>query len=78
MGIDPHRESLAATFDRHAEEEGKILAEYRTLSEKLGEGPAGFLVNLILTEEEIHHLLLRTTAKCLRELPTEEERAIPK
>jgi hypothetical protein len=46
------RESLAATFERHAEEEGKILAQYRTLVEKLGDIPARFLIKLILTEEE--------------------------
>jgi hypothetical protein len=71
------RESLAATFDRHAAEEGKILAEYRTLSEKLGDSPAGFLVNHILTEEEMHHLLLTTVAKWLREHPSNQERVVP-
>jgi hypothetical protein len=71
------RESLAATFDRHAAEEGKILAEYRTLSEKLGDSPAGFLVSHILTEEEMHHLLLTTVAKWLREHPSSQERVVP-
>ena len=60
------RESLAATFERHAGEEGKILAQYRTLVEKLGGSPARFLIKLILTEEELHHELLRATAKWLR------------
>jgi hypothetical protein len=66
------RESLAAKFDRHVEEEGKILAEYRALSEQLGHGSVGFMLDLILTEEELHHLLLRTIAKWLREPPSEE------
>ena len=70
-------ESLAATFERHAEEEGKILAEYRTLAEKLGDSDAGFLVDQILTEEEMHHLLLRTMAKWLRERPANEKRTVP-
>jgi hypothetical protein len=61
------RESLAATFERHAEEEGNILVQYRTLVEKLGDSPARFLIKLILTEEELHHELLRATAKWLRE-----------
>jgi len=61
------REALAVRFERHADEEGEILAEYRTLSEKLKESHLGFLLDLILTEEELHHLLLRTTAKWLRE-----------
>ncbi|MFI5393947.1 MAG: hypothetical protein ACHQ9S_00315 [Candidatus Binatia bacterium] len=77
MNSKNERESLAATFDRHAAEEGKILAEYRTLSEKLGDSPAGFLVNHILTEEEMHHLLLTTVAKWLREHPSNQERVVP-
>jgi hypothetical protein len=71
------RESLAVEFERHADEEGKILLEYRDLSEKLGQSSVGSLVSHILTEEELHHLLLRTMAKWLRERPTARERAIP-
>ena len=72
------RESLAATFERHAEEEGKILAQYRTLVEKLADNnPARFLVKLILAEEELHHELLRTTAKWLREHSGAERNVIP-
>jgi hypothetical protein len=72
------RESLAATFERHAEEEGKILAQYRTLVERLTDNnPARFLIKLILTEEELHHELLRTTAKWFREHSGRERSAIP-
>jgi hypothetical protein len=71
------RESLAAKFEHHADDEGKILAEYRTLSEKLGNSAVGMLVNHILTDEEIHHLLLITMAKWLRESPTAHAHAIP-
>lgn len=68
MALNPStRESLAVAFDRHADEEGKILAQYRTLVDKLGQSPAKFLINLILTEEELHHELLRATARWLRE-----------
>jgi hypothetical protein len=56
------RESLARKFERHADEEGAILAEYRVLAERLAESAAGMLVNQILTDEEVHHLLLRTIA----------------
>jgi hypothetical protein len=77
MGAKEERELLAATFEHHADEEGKILAEYRTLSEKLGGSSAGTLVSHILTEEELHHLLLRTMAKWLREPSTAPERAVP-
>jgi hypothetical protein len=69
VSSDKERESLAAKFDGHADEEGKILGEYRALSDKLGNSSAGMLVNQILTEEEVHHLLLRTMAKWLRESP---------
>ena len=72
------RESLAATFERHAEEEGKILAQYRSLAEKLTDNnPARFLIKLILTEEELHHELLRTAAKWFREHSGAERSAIP-
>ncbi len=71
------RETLAATFERHAEEEGKILTQYRTMAEQLGDSPARFLIKLILTEEELHHELLRATAKWLREHPGAEGRPVP-
>jgi hypothetical protein len=76
--MDPkERTTLAAQFERHADEEGKILAEYRVLAEKLGNSSAGNLVSHILTEEELHHLLLRTLATWMRAASTEHERAIP-
>jgi len=77
VSSDTERESLAAKFERHADEEGKMLAEYRALSEKLGNSSAGNLVSHILTEEELHHLLLHTLAKWMRERPTAQERAVP-
>ncbi|MFQ5665422.1 MAG: hypothetical protein ACE5I7_03235 [Candidatus Binatia bacterium] len=78
MGNDTKRAVLAATFERHAEEEGKILEQYRALSEQLGSSSAGMLVNQILTEEEIHHLLLRTMAAWLKERRPAQARAIPR
>lgn len=71
------RISLAAQFERHANEEDRILTEYRVLSEKLGNSSAGNLVSHILTEEELHHLLLRTLARWMRETQTEQMRAVP-
>jgi hypothetical protein len=71
------QEYLAAKFERHADEESKILDEYRAFSEKLGNSSVGNLVSHILTEEELHHLLLRTLAKWLRERPSEQDRAVP-
>ena len=69
MANDEIRESLAASFEQHANEEGRILETYRELAEKLGEDALGSLVSHILTEEELHHLLLRTMASWLREPP---------
>ena len=77
MATKEERELLAATFDHHANEEGKILAQYRTLSEQLGTSAAGTLVSHILTEEELHHLLLHTMAKWLREPSAGPDRAVP-
>lgn len=77
VGRDIDQESLAAQFERHADEEGRILTEYRALSERLGNSSAGNLVSHILTEEELHHLLLRTLAKWMRDTSTERERAVP-
>jgi hypothetical protein len=76
VSSDKERESLAAKFERHADEEGKILAEYRVLAEKLGDSDLGSLVSHILTEEELHHLLLRTMGKWLRE-PSGQGQALP-
>jgi hypothetical protein len=76
-GDRERRESLAATFDRHAQEEGKILAEYRALAENLGDNPARFLIKLILTEEDLHHEMLRATARWLREHSMSEGSPIP-
>ena len=73
MSSKDEREALAAKFDRHVNEEGKILAQYRTLAEKFGDGPVGFLLNTILTEEEMHHLIFRTTAQWLRQPPAEDQ-----
>ena len=77
MSPDEERESLARKFDRHADEEGAILAEYRVLAEKLKNSSAGMLVNQILTDEEIHHLLLRTIATWLREPEGKAKTTIP-
>ncbi len=77
MNSDKDRASLAAKFEHHADEEGVILDAYRTLAEKLGDGTAGNIISHILTEEELHHLLLRTLAKWLREGRAEHAEAIP-
>jgi hypothetical protein len=63
---DEQRESLATELERHADEDGSILAQYRVLAERPGDSAAGMLVDQILTDEEIHHLLLRTMATWLR------------
>ncbi len=69
MAGDEMRAELAKSFERHADEEGRILDSYRALSEQIGEDALGSLVSHILTEEELHHLLLRTMAGWLREPP---------
>ncbi len=77
VSSDKEREALADKFERHADEEGGILGEYRVLAEKLGDSVAGMLVNHILTDEEIHHLLFRTMATWLRARGGVETTEIP-
>ena len=72
MDAEKERGAFASSLDRHVEEEDAILREYRELSEKLGNGPVGFLIDLILTEEEQHHFLLRSMAKRIRQSPVGE------
>ena len=70
------RKSLVERFERHAQEEGRILNQYRVLAEQLGDSELGSLVDHIMTEEELHHLLLRTMGKWLVE-PSGPARALP-
>jgi hypothetical protein len=77
MERNHERQALAAKFERHADEEGKILDEYRGLSEKLGDTDLGSLISHILTEEELHHLLLRTMGKWLREPSAQTAMRVP-
>jgi hypothetical protein len=67
------REALATEFERHVVEEDRILQEYHALSDKLPEGPLSVVVNHIVTDEEMHHFLLRTLAEWMRETPSEAE-----
>lgn len=66
MAEESEREAIAAVFDDHADEEAKILDQYRALSEHLEDGPMAFIIGHILTEEELHHFLLINLAKWLR------------
>ncbi len=77
MNTDTEREALASVFEEHAYQEGKVLTEYRALAEKLGDGAAGTLIDRILTEEEMHHLLLQIMADWIREPVRPQEREIP-
>ncbi len=67
MDSNDHQQRLAAQFDQHVEEEGRILQQYRCLGEKISGGTVGFMIDSILAEEEMHHLMLRTMGKWLRD-----------
>ena len=69
MTGEAEREALAREFDRHRAEEGEILERYHALSDQLGKGPLGLLINHIATEEEMHHFLLGTLSDWLRAPP---------
>jgi hypothetical protein len=73
---EAERESLACEFDRHRAEEGEILERYHALSDELGKGPLGLLINHIATEEEMHHFLLGTLSDWLR-TPLGLEESLP-
>ncbi len=66
MRAEVEREALAAECDRHVAEEDEILKEYHALSDVLPDGPLSVLINQIVTEEEMHHFLLRTLSEWLR------------
>ena len=66
LSADKRRELCAATLDQHVESESGILEEYRQLAGPIESGPARFLLDLILHDEERHHGLLRMMAKYLR------------
>jgi hypothetical protein len=55
VSSDTERESLAAKFEHHADEEGKILAEYRVLSEKLGDSDLGRTAGTLVAEGAQRH-----------------------
>jgi hypothetical protein len=74
---DTRQTSLAKKLERHADEEGQILEQYRTLADNLKRSAAGMLVNQILTEEEIHHLLLRTMAAWLEDSVRDQVKMVP-
>jgi hypothetical protein len=68
------RETLAAALERHVKEEDEILLEYRKLSDRLSgrlpQSSLSVLVDHIVTEEEMHHFLLRTLGDWLRTPPS--------
>jgi rubrerythrin len=66
------REALAAELERHVAEEGDALQAYRVLSDRLTGGALRALVDHIVTEEEMHHFLLRTLCDWLRTPPSSE------
>lgn len=73
MKTQEEREALAVEFERHVAEEDRILQEYHALSDRLPEGPLSVVVNHIVTDEEMHHFLLRTLGEWLRASPTQAE-----
>ena len=73
MDGSDERAALAAELQRHVAEEDEILQEYRTLSDKLSDGSLSILVDHIVTDEEMHHLLFRTLAEWLESPPAPEE-----
>jgi len=77
MDYKSEREFLASTFQSYVTTEAKILEEYRALSKQLGDSTCGLLVNHILTEEEMHHLLFSTAAMWLKEHTSTEYSPLP-
>ena len=65
--LSPWEASLLEHVSAHLEEEGKLLARYRDLSERADAEYVGYLVGLILEDELRHHRLLSGLANALRE-----------
>jgi rubrerythrin len=76
LTADKRREICAATLDQHVESESGIMEEYRKLAGPIESGPARFLLDLILHDEERHHGLLRMMAKYLR-IKNRHKNALP-
>ena len=76
ISSDKRREICAATLDQHVETESGILEEYRKLAGPIESGPARFLLDVILHDEDRHHGLLRMMAKYLR-IKNRRKNALP-
>jgi hypothetical protein len=74
--LDNSRELCAACLDQHVETETGIMEEYRKLAGPIESGPARFLIDIILHDEERHHGLLRMMAKYLR-MKNRRKNALP-
>jgi len=70
------RELCAACLDQHVETESGIMDEYRKLAGPIESGPARFLIDIIIHDEERHHGLLRMMAKYLR-IKNRRDKALP-
>jgi|GEM_PF-1492715 hypothetical protein len=73
---DKRRELCADCLDQHVETESGIMEEYRKLAGPIESGPARFLIDIILHDEERHHGLLRMMAKYLR-IKNRRKNALP-
>jgi rubrerythrin len=76
VSIDKRRELCAACLDQHVETENGIMEEYRKLAGPIESGPARFLIDIIVHDEERHHGLLRMMAKYLR-IKNRRQNALP-
>ena len=59
-------ERLANEFEAHEAEEGKFLRQYRDLAGKTGNRMVKFLLQMIVSDEEKHHMITHAIAATLK------------
>ena len=68
---------LVALLARHGTEEGRILAEYESLSAHTGDAAARYLIDLILADERRHHRTLAEIATSMAWDTLDGKSAVP-
>jgi len=72
MNAKKEREIFAAALGRLAQQQSKIVDDYRGLAEMLEDVPVGLLLDWVTIEEEAHHTLLINIIRSLKQAAQKE------